>query len=124
MEVRITVSEVSYALPTSTNARQSTQHTPSVVAGPVRLRWPCAEKCRSHPSDGAGHRGHGAAHFFRRPLEAAGTTLIGPGPRRGHGEAAPHGERKEENQPLEEPSIVTIERGTRAIGVGSRVMRA
>ena len=35
-EVRITVSEVSYALTPSTNARQSTRHTPSVVAGPVR----------------------------------------------------------------------------------------
>ena len=44
MEVRITVSEVWYALPKSTNARQSTRHTPSVVAGPVRLWQACAQK--------------------------------------------------------------------------------
>ena len=43
-EVRITVSEVSCALKASTNARQSTRHTPSVVAGPVRLRRPCAQQ--------------------------------------------------------------------------------
>ena len=44
IEVRITVFEVSYALPTSTDARKSTRHTLSVVAGPVRLWQPCAQQ--------------------------------------------------------------------------------
>ena len=123
-EVRITVSEVSCALKASTNARQSTRHTPSVVAGPVRLWRACAQECRSHPSVGSRHRGHGAAYFFRQPLEAVRTPMIGPGAVRRRVDAARHGEREEENQPPDEPSMMTIERGTRAVGVGSGVRRA
>ena len=124
MEVRIMVSKASCALPTSTNARQSTRHTLSVVAGPMRLWRPSARQRQSLRSAGAGHRGHGTAYFFRQPRRPRRRRMIGQGPVRRRVDAAPHGERDEEKQPPDEPSMMAIEPGTRAIGVGSGVRPA